>query len=193
MNTYLSLANTAKSEIKNYHIEALLKLAKEDERVGFIEQDSSAPTPSFIVKAVELDEGVYTLGAIANHLNQLPSERRKKIQSEKLPDVINITDFMDYGIRSESDIRHLPRLTRAKVAELSESLEPSHAKAQCINILNYKLYGNETIAERFCRDHYSLVNARRHAQMLVEVGCANEINRRKHYYGTVVFEDGSSI
>lgn len=193
MSTYLSLANIPKSEITISHIESLLSLAIQDDRVDFIKQDVNASTPSFFIKAVELEEGVYTFGSVANHLNKLPSEIRKQIETEKLPDVINITNFMDYGKRIESDIRHMPKLTRTKIAEFAESLESSCAKAQCINILNYKLHGNETIAERFCRDHASKIHARRHAQILIEAGCANEINRTKRHFGKVVFEDGSSI
>jgi hypothetical protein len=193
MSTYLSLANTPKSEITSEQIEELLELTNKDERVKFIKQDAGSMTPSFNIKADELDDGVYTLGAIANHLSIMPSERRRKIESEKLPDVINVSNFMDYGERSESDIRHLPRFTRTKMAEFMNSLKPSYAKAQCINILSYKLKGNESIADRFERDHDSIHDARRHAQMLVKAGCANQVDQSKYHLGKIVFEDGSSL
>lgn len=188
--TYLCLAGTPKDNISPSKIEQLLALAGADSRVSLIRQTENPIM--FYIECAELI-GTYSFGRICNHLNELPSEIKARLQSESLPDIINITEFMNYGDRDQSAIRKLPKYTSKCLIEAISKCDPSHERAQLININSYTLHENETIAERFIRDHSSIAHARRQAQLLVAAGCANEINRKKSQYGTIIFEDGSQI
>ena len=194
MNSYRDLANTQKTEIDNNVISIFLNLAKNDDRVSTIKAMSCEDgETSFYVEALELEVGEYSLGAIANHLHELPSEIASRLDKKVLPDIINISEFMSYGQRESTAIRSLPKHTLDCIDIHIETLKPSALKAQCINIRNYKLKGNESIAERFLRDHQSESDALRAAQNLVFAGCANETGRKNSCFGAITFQDGSSI
>lgn len=190
MNAYSSFMNIPKTSITQELVQSLLDVARADVRVKSIEQEQEN---SFYLEADELESGSYSFGSIANHLFELPSEREARLQASLLPDIIHIKKSTFYAERVSSDIRNIPSFTRMKLENYTKEVPPSTLKAQCINILGFKLHGNETMAERFARDHASIYAARRHAQILVDAGCANEIGRRQSYYGKVVFEDGSSL
>lgn len=191
MKSYLALAGTQKSEITQQDCQNFLALVQADKRVCVVRQVDA--TDTFYIEAPEIESGVYSLGKLCNHLNELPSERNSRLAAEQLPDIINITSFMNYGQRDDGAIRSLPSFTLQCLKNEIDETEPSHTKAQLINILHYKLHGNESIADRFLRDNTDFSHARRHAQLLVGAGCANELNRRKAIHGKIVFEDGSSM
>lgn len=193
MTNYLCISNIPKALIDDKDISDFLSLTKNDPRVSCIKKNET--TNMFYAEIDELEKGEYSLGSLANHLHELPSERRSRLSVERaeLPDIINITNFMSYGDRNESDVRSLPKYTNSCLQSYIEQLDPSTIKAQCLNISGYKLFGNESIADRFLRDHVNKYHALRSARHAVNAGCANEINRIKNNFGDIVFEDGSIL
>lgn len=189
--SYLSLAGTPKSEITSEKINQLFALIEKDARVAII-QKTNDPI-RFYIEVDELEAGVYSFGSICNHLNELPSERKSRLESLSQPDIINITKFMSYGKRTSKDIRSLPTYTLECLREAWSNMPPSSDKALLVSTMGYKLYGEESIAERILRDHRSTVSAYNHAILLVGAGCANEINRTSNMIGTIIFEDGSRL
>jgi hypothetical protein len=189
--SYMFLAGTPKNQITTEKLDQLLALANADNRVKIIKKTEN-PIELYI-EAEEIESGVYSFGRICNHLNELPSARKARLEKELLPDIINITNFMKYSDRGDQEIRSLPRYTLACLREAISICKPSVEKAQLINTLTFKLYGNESIADRIVRDHASIEGAKRHAQLLVNAGCANSINNRIGYYGKIIFEDGSEL
>lgn len=99
----------------------------------------------------------------------------------------------------------LPLNTRNAITAYLTNLPASAARAQLINIHGYILEENETIAERFLRDHVSHCHAYRQALLLVDAGaatlhnvrksvhCGNGVFKEKEVSGHVVFEDGSQL
>lgn len=188
---YSCLAGTPRNQITPEKIDKFLALVNDDQRVKVI-QKTKNPI-EFYIEAVELENGVYSFGRICNHLNELPSAIKARLEADILPDLINIKNFMQYGFREDHEIRSLPKHTLACLREAVRTCKSSLEKAQLINTLTFKLNGNESIADRLLRDHVSIGHAKRHAALLLQAGCANEINRRKGLYGTFVFEDGSEL
>lgn len=189
--SYLYLAGIPKEQITAEKIDQLLALVHSDNRVITIEKTENPI--QFYIEAKEIESGVYSFGRICNHLNELPSERKARLEKEVLPDIINITKFIKYADRGDQQIRNLPKYTRECLHKAIIECPASSEKAQLINTLGFKLYGNESIADRILRDHVSIGHAKRHAQLLVNAGCANSINNRIGYYGKILFEDGSSL
>lgn len=182
-SAYLKLSNMDKTHVTKQHIAYFMSLARNDDRVESIKHEKEN---LFDVKTDELT-GIYTIGRIAASLYETEKERTERINSTKKEvDIIHITKFKDCR-------RKLSRKTRQKLYEYAESLKPSTLRAQCITIAAYILEEDETIAERFLRDHVSKPHALRQARILVNIKRANEINKRKNYFGTIVFEDGSKL
>jgi hypothetical protein len=72
--------------------------------------------------------------------------------------------------------------------------KPSYERASCYRIASYKLENGESIAERLERDHRSQDGALRDAHLMMQAGCAKEINKKNDIeYGTYVFEDESTL
>lgn len=99
----------------------------------------------------------------------------------------------------------LPVKTRNAIEVYLKTFPASSARAQLINIQSYKLEENETIADRFLRDHSSRCHAFRQALLLVDAGaattervvknvhCGNGVFKEKETGCHVVFEDGSKL
>lgn len=99
----------------------------------------------------------------------------------------------------------LPLKTRRAIESHLSDVPPSTERSQLIKILNYRLEGSETIAERFLRDHSSSLHAYRQAQLLVDAGAAStaKVTRRVHCGNgefkekemrpKIIFEDGSEL
>lgn len=68
--------------------------------------------------------------------------------------------------------KKLPIDTRKAIEAQLLSFPASSARAQLIAIKDYLLEENETIAERFLRDHVSHCHAFRQAMLLVDAGAA---------------------
>ena len=74
------------------------------------------------------------------------------------------------------------------------TLEPSSDRAQCYTISSYGFDGDETIAQRLLRDHFSKDHALRAARLICDAGLAREIpNKNPNFFGTYVFDDGSEL
>jgi len=84
------------------------------------------------------------------------------------------------------------KFTKEKMTEYAQTLPPSTARAQCYNIANLTC-GDKTIAEVMRDDHRVAEGALRAATMMVDAGCAKEVDNEKGCYGTFVFEDGSKL
>lgn len=101
--------------------------------------------------------------------------------------------------------KKLPINTRKAIEAQLLSFPPSSARAQLIAIKDYLLEENETIADRFLRDHVSHCHAFRQALLLVEAGaatlqevtknvhCGNDVFKEKKIGEKVIFEDGSEL
>ncbi|WP_299496440.1 hypothetical protein [uncultured Shewanella sp.] len=89
----------------------------------------------------------------------------------------------------------LSRKTTKALHEYAQTLPPSSARAQCYTIANYSLLPNETIAERFLRDHSGKDHAYRAAKLMVWAGCAKaDVEKMKNFgYAPITFEDGSQL
>ncbi|WP_196161776.1 hypothetical protein [Reinekea sp. G2M2-21] len=188
MTTYLKLSNVRKEDIDEQTISAFLELAESDNRVTSIKRAGDL----FEIDAQEL-KGCYSLGRIAGHLHESNSEIDARKEREKLPDIVHIKKLRHFEERSYTDRRSLFTFTKNKMNEYSNVLPPSADRAQCINIANYKLLGNESIADRLVRDHKSTNHALRAALLMVAAGCANHIDRVKGRIGKIIFEDGSEL
>lgn len=184
--TYLKFANLPKAEIDQIIIQEFLSLTKKDERVFSISCEDESKN-LFDVETAELS-GKFSMGSIANSLVESKEDRAQRlaIENESLPDIINIKEFRQGAMRFSNQ-------SLTKLHDYAMSLEPSANRAQCYTISLYRFEVGETISERFVRDHVDSSSARRHAQLLVEAGCANEIDRTKSKYGKIVFEDGSTL
>lgn len=101
--------------------------------------------------------------------------------------------------------KKLPIKTRKAIEAQLLSFPPSSARAQLIAIKDYLLEENETIAERFLRDHVSHCHAFRQAMLLVDAGaatlqpvtknvhCGNSVFKEKNISEKIIFEDGSQL
>ncbi len=83
--------------------------------------------------------------------------------------------------------------TKVKMRTYGDYLRPSSAKAQCYRIARLAVAPHGSIAEAIKADHRSIDGRQRAAQMMVDAGAAKEINKRPMFFGTFVFEDGSSF
>ena len=83
--------------------------------------------------------------------------------------------------------------TRDAMFKYAQQLKPSCDRAQCYTIANYDLGDNETISERLQKDHRSIDGALRAARLMVNAGCAQEINAKPIFYGQFIFEDQSIL
>jgi hypothetical protein len=182
---YLKFTNLPKSSITQADVDCFISIAKNDNRVKHIEQINGSF--SFNVETDELS-GDFSLGAIANTLYESKVDRAERLSAERAPepDIINLTDFIELKNR-------LSRRTIKKLHEYALKQEPGTFRAQCFIIASYDLLDEETIAERFLRDHKAASHAKRQAQIMVLAGCANQTNRTKNTFGTITFEDGSKL
>lgn len=101
-------------------------------------------------------------------------------------DVINIKSFSIVN-------HHMTNKTKKALTDYAQSMRPSNKRAQCLTIASYTFDPNETIADRFLRDHSSPSHAARAALILVECGRANHTNIKRGYFGTITFEDNSKL
>lgn len=86
---------------------------------------------------------------------------------------------------------NIPTKTKNAMNKLASTLAPGSQRAQCYTIANYKL--STTIAARLLSDHSSVSDAKRAALLMVEAGCAKEINAKSGMYGDFVFQDLSIL
>lgn len=104
----------------------------------------------------------------------------------------------------EANTKLLPIKTRNAINAFLADFPLSNARAQLINIRQYKLVDGETIAERIIRDHRASSGAYRAALLLAEAGAATlEVTTKQVHCGhgvykdkettAVIFEDGSVI
>lgn len=104
----------------------------------------------------------------------------------------------------EANTKLLPIKTRNSIKAFLADFPQSCARAQLINICQYKLVDGETIADRIIRDHCAFGGAQRAALLLAEAGAAIlEVTTKQVHCGhgvykdkettAVVFEDGSVI
>ena len=193
MSNYLELSNIPAANITQKNIDALLNLASKSERVESI---SHVAENRFNIKSDELD-GIYSLGRIAGSLHESKADRTARINAtrQRQSDIINITAFRELPAKFGSlcGVKKLSSQTIKKLHEYAQTLEPGSKRAQCYAIASYELLNDETVADRLLRDHANSSHAKRQALILVDVGCANEINRVEGFFGTIVFEDGSSF
>lgn len=192
---YLKFENISKSAITPTIIDEFIHLVSQDSRVstlGF--QGLKEGTPLFTIEALEL-KGIFSLGRIAGHLKELPSEQKTRLAPElrPLPDIITIqSPHLDPSFSLYTS-GLLPPFTRSCLIKHAQTLPPSTDRALCLSIRSLKLALGETIAHRLMREHPSLSGAHRAARLMVEAGCANEINRKQSMIGTFEFEDGSQL
>ena len=85
------------------------------------------------------------------------------------------------------------KFTKEKMNAHAQTLCANTDRAQCYNIANLIVGNNRTIAETIKADHQGLSDAKRASQLMVDAGCAKEINAKKDCYGTFVFEDDSEL
>ena len=83
--------------------------------------------------------------------------------------------------------------TRATLRKHAQTLLPGSERAQCHAMANFAVDNGETIAEQLDNFHRGHSQAKRAALIMVEAGCAKEINNEKGYYGTFIFDDGSEL
>lgn len=194
---YLTFANIPKTTATKQDVEAFIALAEKNPRVDSISNNDSQPG----YLSVKMDElnGCFSMQKIAAALHESDIDRKARLAVERapLPDTINIDldscDKLVFADPFDGSAFQFPRSTIKKMHEYAQSLPPSAARAQCYTIACYEFAKDETIADRFIRDHANVSNARRQAQLMVEAGCANETGKVKNYYGKIVFQDGSSI
>ena len=83
---------------------------------------------------------------------------------------------------------------RSDMVKYAQTLPASHARAQCYNIANWDFDAGETISDRLIRDHSSINGIYRAAQLIHDAGHAEYVpHKKKNYWGTFKFDDGSSI
>ena len=83
--------------------------------------------------------------------------------------------------------------TKVKMMEYAAKLPAGTVRAQCYHIAEL-VYGNsESIADAIRNDHSSRESYLRASQLMVDAGCAEEINAKPNCYGTFVFQDGSTL
>jgi hypothetical protein len=182
---YLRFENMDKNDIQQSMILEFVALAESNSRVASIKQLDD--TAQFNIISDELS-GTYSMGRIAGLLCESESEQKERLASERIaePDDINISELSSCKFQ-------LSRRTIKKLHEYALTQESGIIRAQCYTIASYDLLGEETIAERFLRDHAGPSHAIRQAQIMVLAGCANETNKVKGRYGKITFEDGSSL
>lgn len=182
---YLEFANADKSKVQQKTILEFVTLARSDDRVSSIKQVEES-----LLFEVESDElsGAYSMGRIASSLFESEGDRKERIALQQAPeaDIINITEFTKCK-------RKLSESTIKKLRAFALTQNTGAIRAQCYTIANYKIQEQETIAQHFLNDHGERSHALRQAQIMVWAGCANMTNKVKDYYGTITFEDGSTL
>jgi len=105
----------------------------------------------------------------------------------------------------KAELKLLPVSTRKSIKDYLVGFQASTTRAQLINIIGYRLADDESIADRFIRDHVSVDHAYRQALLLVDAGaakldkvvkkvhCGNGVFKDKEVACNIVFEDGSRI
>lgn len=84
--------------------------------------------------------------------------------------------------------------TKNAMIKYASTLKASYERAQCYTISSYKLIDKETIADVLEKNHRSQDGALIAADLMVQAGCAKEINKKNDLmFGTYVFEDGSTL
>lgn len=85
------------------------------------------------------------------------------------------------------------RDTKEKILAYANTLPPSSARAQCNLMANLTVGSHKTIANAITNDHCTISDAKRVCKLMVDAGCAKELNAKENSYGTFVFEDGSKL
>ena len=187
---YLELSNLPKNNVTKDHHVTFRTLARADSRVHYLVVDSISDSDDYTYY-VEANLGNneiiknsgYSLQKIAGLLHKpaWQCEESRKHSNE----IIDDPDM-------EMDFTTLKGFKHAMLA-YQHDLPPSAIKAQCYRIAGYRIGPGSTIASTLDNDHSSADGAKRAAKLMVEAGCAIEYNKRRNFFGTFLFKDGSEL